>query len=81
MQGSESRERRLTTALRAVAEEEARLGASLGVEANRLTIDATGSNDPLPADTPAERARINRSASFSIQAQPSRSANAPERAR
>jgi hypothetical protein len=55
--------------------------ASLGVEANRLRLDATGSNDPLPADTPAERARINRSASFSIQAQPSRSANAPERAR
>jgi OOP family OmpA-OmpF porin len=55
--------------------------ASFGVEANRLTVDATGSNDPLPADTPAERARINRSASFSIQAQPSRSANAPERAR
>ena len=36
MQDSESRERRLTTALRAVAEEEARLGASLGVEARLL---------------------------------------------
>ena len=36
MQDSESRERQLTTALRAVAEEELRLGASLGVEARLL---------------------------------------------
>jgi OOP family OmpA-OmpF porin len=54
---------------------------SLGIAPARLAIDATGSNDPLAADTPAESARINRSASFSIQAQPSRSATAAERAR
>jgi OOP family OmpA-OmpF porin len=54
---------------------------SLGVNASRLTIDAIGSNDPLPADSPAERARLNRSASFAIQAQPSRTANVAERER
>ena len=54
---------------------------SLGVSASRLTIDAVGSNDPLPADTPAERARLNRSASFAIQAQPSRTTNVAERER
>jgi hypothetical protein len=36
MQDFESRERRLTTALRAVAQEEASLGASVGVEARLL---------------------------------------------
>ena len=54
---------------------------SLGVAPGRIAVDATGSNDPLPADSPAERARVNRSASFSIQAQPSRSTTAAERAR
>jgi len=52
-----------------------------GVATGRITVDAAGSNDPLPADTPAERARVNRSVSFSIHAQPSRSATAAERAR
>jgi outer membrane protein OmpA-like peptidoglycan-associated protein len=55
--------------------------ASLGVHTGRLTVDASGSNDPLPADTPAERARLNRSASFAIRAQPSRTTNVAERAR
>jgi outer membrane protein OmpA-like peptidoglycan-associated protein len=54
---------------------------SLGVVASRLTIDASGSNNPLPADTPAEHARLNRSASFAIQAQPSRTTNVAERQR
>ncbi len=54
---------------------------SLGVNAGRLTVDASGSNDPLPADTPAERARLNRSAAFAIRAQPSRTANVAERDR
>jgi outer membrane protein OmpA-like peptidoglycan-associated protein len=54
---------------------------SLGINASRLTVDASGSNDPLPATTAAERARVNRSASFAIRAQPSRTANAAERAR
>jgi outer membrane protein OmpA-like peptidoglycan-associated protein len=55
--------------------------ASLGIPATRLTIEATGSNDPLSADSPAERARVNRSASFVIQAQPSRGTTSVERAR
>jgi outer membrane protein OmpA-like peptidoglycan-associated protein len=44
---------------------------SLGVKASRLTIVATGSGDPISAAAPAERARLNRSASFTIRAQPS----------
>ncbi len=44
---------------------------SLGIPAARLAIDATGSNDPLAANSPAERARLNRSASFVIEARPS----------
>jgi OOP family OmpA-OmpF porin len=54
---------------------------SLGVDAARLSVDAIGSNDPLPATSPAERARLNRSASFVIHAQPARSTSATERAR
>ena len=44
---------------------------SLGINASRLSIDASGSGDPIPADASAERARLNRSASFTIRAQPS----------
>jgi len=54
---------------------------SLGVSPSRLSVDASGSNDPLPAATLAERARLNRSTSFAIRAQPSRTANVAERAR
>ena len=54
---------------------------SLGIAATRLTSDAVGSNDPLTADSPAERARLNRSASFAVRAQPSASFNGAERAR
>ena len=52
---------------------------SLGVTAAHLTVDAMGSNDPLPADSPAERARLNRSASFVIQARPNAAAAGAER--
>ena len=44
---------------------------SLGVAPKQITIDAAGSNDPLPADSPAEQARLNRSVSFVVQARPS----------
>ena len=54
---------------------------ALGVSASRLSVDASGSSDPIPADTPAERARVNRSVSFAIRAQPSRNANGAERER
>jgi outer membrane protein OmpA-like peptidoglycan-associated protein len=54
---------------------------SLGINASRLTIDASGSGDPIPADAPAERARLNRSTSFTIRAQPSLNANTLERQR
>lgn len=54
---------------------------ALGAAPARLSIDATGSNDPLPADSPAERARLNRSASFVIRAQPARITNSAERVR
>jgi len=54
---------------------------SLGINASRLSIDASGSGDPIPADAPAERARLNRSASFTIRAQPSLNANVAERQR
>ena len=54
---------------------------SLGIDSSRLTIDASGSNDPLPADSPAERARLNRSASFVVRAQPSARAGGTERVR
>jgi peptidoglycan-associated lipoprotein len=43
---------------------------ALGITPSRLAVDATGSNDPLPADSPAEHARLNRSASFVVQARP-----------
>ena len=54
---------------------------SLGIGAAHITTDAIGNNDPLPADSPAERARLNRSASFVVRAQPSASVNGAERAR
>jgi outer membrane protein OmpA-like peptidoglycan-associated protein len=54
---------------------------SLGISAARITTDAIGNNDPLPADSPAERARLNRSASFVVRAQPSASVSGAERAR
>jgi len=44
---------------------------ALGVPAAALVVDATGSNDPLPADLPAEHARLNRSATFVVRAIPS----------
>jgi outer membrane protein OmpA-like peptidoglycan-associated protein len=43
---------------------------ALGIAPTQLTVDATGSSDPLPADSPAEHARLNRSASFVVQARP-----------
>ena len=52
-----------------------------GARAGMIAIDATGSSDPLPADSPAERARLNRSVSFTVQAQPSTRANGAERVR
>jgi OOP family OmpA-OmpF porin len=54
--------------------------SSFGVSSDRLTIEATGSNDPLPAESPAERARLNRSVSFVVRAQPSRNPGTAERA-
>jgi len=54
---------------------------SLGVKASRLTVEATGSGDPIAADAPAERARLNRSVSFTIRAQPSLTGNVAERQR
>jgi len=44
-------------------------------------VDAAGSNDPLPADVPAEFARLNRSASFVVRAQPAARGGGTERAR
>ena len=55
--------------------------ATLGVSSSRIIIEATGSNDPLPATSPAERARLNRSVSFVVRAQPSRNPGAAERTR
>ena len=54
---------------------------SLGVRTSRLTVEAAGSGDPIPADAPAEQARVNRSASFAIRAQPSLTTNVAERQR
>ena len=54
---------------------------ALGVPAKQVVVDGTGSNDPLPADVPAERARLNRSASFVVRAQPSSRAGSAERVR
>jgi outer membrane protein OmpA-like peptidoglycan-associated protein len=54
---------------------------ALGVAATQLTVDATGSNDPLPADSPAEHARLNRSASFAVQARPAAPTTGSERER
>ena len=54
---------------------------SLGIKPSRLTVEATGSGDPIPADAAAERARVNRSVSFTIRAQPSETANVAERQR
>ena len=54
---------------------------ALGIPTTHLVVDATGSNDPLPADVPAERARLNRSASFVVRAQPAARGGATERAR
>jgi outer membrane protein OmpA-like peptidoglycan-associated protein len=53
----------------------------LGIPAAQVVADATGSNDPLPADSPAERARLNRSASFVVRAQPAAQVNGAERVR
>ena len=55
--------------------------ASLGVPARQLVVEATGSNDPLASNVPAERARLNRSASFVVRAQPSARAGGAERVR
>jgi outer membrane protein OmpA-like peptidoglycan-associated protein len=52
-----------------------------GAHAAMIAVDATGSSDPLPADSPAERARLNRSVSFTVQAQPSTRATGAERVR
>ena len=54
---------------------------SLGAKASRVAVEATGSGDPIPADTPAERARVNRSVSFTIRAQPSLTGNVAQRQR
>jgi OOP family OmpA-OmpF porin len=54
---------------------------ALGVAATQLTVDATGSSDPLPADSPAEHARLNRSASFAVQARPAAPTTGSERER
>jgi OOP family OmpA-OmpF porin len=53
--------------------------AGLGIAPVRLAVDAVGSNDPLPAATALERARLNRSASFVIQARPSTVPTSAER--
>ena len=53
----------------------------LGIPTRQLAVDATGSNDPLPAENPAERARLNRSASFAVLAQPSGRPGGAERVR
>ena len=55
--------------------------AALGIPAAQLVVDATGSNDPLPAEGEAERARLNRSASFVVRAQPAARAGGAERVR
>jgi OOP family OmpA-OmpF porin len=52
-----------------------------GARPAMIAVDATGSTDPLPADSPAERARLNRSVSFIVQAQPSTRATGAERVR
>jgi outer membrane protein OmpA-like peptidoglycan-associated protein len=52
-----------------------------GARAAMIAVDATGSSDPLSADSPAERARLNRSVSFTVQAQPSTRAPGAERVR
>ena len=54
---------------------------SLGIRPARLTSNAVGSNDPLTADSPAEHARLNRSASFVVRAQPAASGSGAERSR
>lgn len=54
---------------------------ALGVAATQLTVHATGSSDPLPADSPAEHARLNRSASFAVQARPAVPTTGSERER
>lgn len=50
---------------------------SLGVTATALEASATGSSDPLPASTPEDRARINRSVSFVVRARPSSDSPGP----
>jgi OOP family OmpA-OmpF porin len=54
---------------------------ALGLAPALLVTDATGSRDPLPADSPAEHARLNRSASFVVQARPADAASDSERER
>ena len=54
---------------------------ALGIPTTHLVVDAAGSNDPLPADVPAEFARLNRSASFVVRAQPAARGGGTERAR
>ena len=55
--------------------------ASRGIRAAMLQPNASGSADPLPATTPADRARINRSVSFVVQARPLTGLRGPERVR
>jgi OOP family OmpA-OmpF porin len=54
---------------------------SLDVPLGRLAVDGIGSNDPVAADSPGERARLNRSVSFVVQARPSASETGAERQR
>jgi outer membrane protein OmpA-like peptidoglycan-associated protein len=54
---------------------------ALGVAPALLAIEATGSRNPLPADSPAEHARLNRSASFTVQARPGSTTSDSERER
>jgi OOP family OmpA-OmpF porin len=54
---------------------------SAGARAAMIAVDATGSTDPLPANSPGERARLNRSVSFTVQAQPSTRTSGAERVR
>lgn len=55
--------------------------ASRGIAATMLEPNASGSADPLPATAPADRARINRSVSFVVQARPLSGPRSPERVR
>jgi OOP family OmpA-OmpF porin len=54
---------------------------SLGIPQGALAADATGSANPLPAASPAEQARLNRSVSFVVQTRPLTGADGAERVR